>query len=158
MNILGEMTLAGHRFLIHHATFRRIVDDGQGNAGWEFDICTQPPVDTPADEAERYLFANGVRFYSEGDPIPLQDREDLTGVELYIEEPFDPDSGEVHFTVYVGEHQDVSHARLRFLERRDSQYHLQASALVHHIFEQPAELAFECWITRQPSARYGADA
>jgi hypothetical protein len=158
METLGELTLAGHRFPIHHATFRRITDDGQGHPGWEFNVCTQPPVEEPSDESEGFLFANGVRFYAEGDPIPLPDADDLTGIEVYIEEPFDPDSGEVYFTLYVGEHQDVSHVRLRFLERRGSQYRIQVSALAHNVFEEPAELAFECWISRQPSARYGASA
>ena len=82
--VLGELTLAGHRFPIHHATFRRITDDGQGHPGWEFNIRTQPPIEEPADEGEQFLFANGVRFYAEGDPIPLPDADDLTGVEVFI--------------------------------------------------------------------------
>jgi hypothetical protein len=116
MQAVGYLTLAGHRFPIHHATFRRITDDGHGKPGWEFNICTQPPVEEPADESERLLFSNGVRFCAEGDPIPLPDADDLTGVEVFIEQPFDPESGEVYFTLYVGEHGDVSHVRLRFLE------------------------------------------
>jgi hypothetical protein len=154
MEALGELTLAGHRFPIHHATFRRITDDGQGRPGWEFNICTLPPAEEPADETERFLFANGVRFYAEGDPIPLPDADDLTGTEVFIEEPFDPESGEVYFTLYVCEHRDVSHVRLRFLERRGPQYRIQVSALAHNIFEEPAELAFETWITRQPAGQY----
>jgi hypothetical protein len=155
MDVRGELTMAGLRFPIHHATFRRITDDGQGHPGWEFNVCTQPPVEEPADESERSLFANGVRFYAEGDPFPLPDADDLTSTELFIEEPFDPESGEVYFTLYVGEHQDVSHVRLQFLERRGAEYRLQVSALAHNVFEQPTELAFECWITRQPSGKYG---
>ena len=155
METLGEMTLGGYRLPIHHATFRRITDDGQGHPGWEFNVCTQPPTIAPADESESFLFANGVRFYAEGDPIPLPGADDLTGTEVLIEEPFDPESGEVYFTLYVGEHQDVSHVRLRFLERRGERYRIRVSALAHNVFEEPAELAFECWITRQPSARYG---
>ncbi len=155
MEVLGELTLAGHRLLIHHATFRRITDDGQGHPGWEFTVCTEPPVEEPADESERFLFANGVRFYAEGAPIPLPDADDLTGTEVFIEEPFDPESGEVYFTLYVGEHQDVSHVRLRFLERRGSDYRIRVSALAHNVFEEPAELAFETWIMRQPDGRYG---
>jgi hypothetical protein len=155
MELLGEMTLAGHRLPIHHATFRRITDDGHGHAGWEFNDCTQPPVGEPAEESDRFLFATGVRFYAEGDPIPLPDAEDLTGTEVFIEEPFDPGSGEVYFTLFAGEHKDVSHVRLRFLERRDEQYRIRVSALAHNVFDEPAELAFEAWITRQPAGRYG---
>jgi len=128
MEELGELTLAGHRFPIHHATFRRITDDGQGRPGWEFDVCTRPPVREPAEVSERFLFADGVRFYAEGDPIPLPDADDLTGTEVFVEEPFDPESGEVYFTLYVGEHQDVSHVRLRFLERRGSDYRIRVGA------------------------------
>jgi len=141
----------GHRFPIHHATFRRITDDGQGQPGWEFDICTQPPLVEPADETERFMFCNGVRSYAEGDPIPLPDAEDFTGVEVYIEEPSHPESGEVYFTLYVYEHEDVSHVRLRFLERRESRYRIQVSALAHNLFKEPAELSFETWIEQQPS-------
>jgi hypothetical protein len=158
METLGDLKLAGHRFPIHHATFRRITDDGQGHPGWEFNICTQPPVDQPADETECFMFANGVRFYAEGDPIPLVDADDLTGVEVFIEEPSDPDSGEVYFTLFVCEHEDVSHVRLRFLERRGSEYRIQVSALAHNLFEKPVELEFETWITRQLAGRYGPGA
>jgi hypothetical protein len=154
METLGELTLAGHRFPIHDATFRRVTDNGEGHAGWEFEIDTQPPVEESADDTERFLFANGVRFYAEGDPIPLPDVEDLTGTEVFIAEPCDPDSGEVYFTLYVGEHQDVSRVRLRFVERRGEQYRLRLTALAHNVFEQPAELAIDTWIRRQPPRSY----
>jgi hypothetical protein len=156
MQALGELALAGHRFPIHHATFRRFTDDGQGSPGWEFNICTRPPVDEPVDETERFLFANGVRFYAEGEPIPLPDADDLTGVEVFIEEPYDPESGEVYFILYVVEHGDVSQVRLQFLERRGPDYRIRISALAHDVFEKPLELSFETWITRQPDGRYGA--
>jgi hypothetical protein len=104
METLGELILGRHRFPIHHATFRRVSGDGQGEPGWDFEIDTQPPIEEPTDDTERFMFATGVRFYAEGDPIPLADAEDLTGVDVYIEEPFDPESGEVYFTLYVGEH------------------------------------------------------
>jgi hypothetical protein len=156
MDTLGVLTLAGLRFPIHHAIFRRITDNGQGHAGWEFNVCTQGPVDETAEESEQFLFANGVRFYSEGDPIPLPDVEDFTGLEVFIKEPFDPDSGEVYFTLYVGEHQDVSDVTLRFLERRGMQYRLIVTALAHDIHVEPIPLQFETWITRLPTGRYGS--
>jgi hypothetical protein len=156
MDALGMLTLAGHQFPIHHATFRRITDDGQGHPGWEFDICTQPPTVEPADETERFLFAKGVRFYAEGDPIPLPDVEDFTGVEVFIKEPFDPESGEVYFTLYVCEHEDVSNVSLRFLERREMQHRIQVLAMAHNVFEEPTPLNLETWITQLPAGRYGA--
>jgi len=158
MVVLGELTLAGHRFPIRRATFRRITDDGHGQPGWEFNIRTQPPIDEPADEGEQLLFARGVRFYAEGDPIPLPNMDDLTGTDLFIEEPFDPESGEVYFNHYVCEHQHVSRVRLRVLERRGEEYRITVSALAHNLFAKPAELAFETWITQQAAIRYGANA
>lgn len=155
MESLGELRLAGHRFPIHHAMFRRITDDGQGRPGWEFELDSQPPIEDPADDTERFMFANGVRFYAEGDPIPLPDAEDLTGVDLFTEEPFDPASGEVYFTLYVCEHEEVSRVRLQFVERRGEQYRLRVSALAHNLFEEPVELEIDTWITRQPARRYG---
>ena len=67
---------------------------------------------------------------------------------LTIKEPFDSTSGEAYFTLYVVEHDDVSDVTLRFLERRGDQYRLQVSALTHNVFEEPALLQFETWITR----------
>jgi len=70
---------------------------------------------------------------------------------VYIEEPFDPESGEVYFTLYACEHGDVGHVRLRSLERRGTQYRLQVSALAHNVFEAPTKLSIETWITREPT-------
>jgi len=151
MESLGELILGRHRFPIHHATFRRVRGGGQGQPGWDFEIDTRPPIEEPPDDTERLMLATGVRFYAEGDPIPLADAGDLTGVEVYIEEPFDPESGEVYFTLYVGEHGDVSRVRLRSLERRGTQYRLQVSALAHSVFEAPTKLSIETWITREPT-------
>jgi hypothetical protein len=74
---------------------------------------------------------------------------------VFIEEPFDPESGEVYFTLQTGEHRDVSHVRLLFLERRASEYRIRVSGLAYNVFEEPTEFAFECWITRQPPGKYG---
>ncbi|HYH68989.1 MAG TPA: hypothetical protein VD866_30120 [Urbifossiella sp.] len=155
---LGEMTVVGYRLPIYHATFRRITNDRQGRPGWEFNVCTQPPIEVPTDESKRFLFANGVRFCSEGKPIPLHDVDDLTGTELFIEELFNPESCEDYFTLYMGEYQLMSHVRLRFLQRRGSEYRIRVTALVDlvdDVSEDPAELAFECWIIRQQAVISG---
>lgn len=152
MKSLGVLTLAGYHFPIHRATFRRIIDKGQRKLCWDFDVCTlSPSEEEEAEEGDRDLFANGVRFYAEGDPIPLPDVEDLTGVELFIKEPFDPDSGEVYFTLYVCEHEDVSDVKLRFEERRGSKYRMRVSALAHHLYENPVKLEIDTWIERLPN-------
>lgn len=151
--VLGILTLAGYHFPIHEATFRRITDitdDGQGNPGWDFSVCTQPPREEPADEGERFMFANGVQFYSESAPIPLTDLQDFTEVELFLKEPFDPESGEVYFTLCVCEHEDVSDVKLRFDERRGSKYHMRVTALPHKLYRDPVKLEIDTWIERLP--------
>jgi hypothetical protein len=150
MKKLGELTLAGHRFPVHESTFRFCGTDEDGKPSWEFEISTGPPLVDPADSTESFLFSKRVRFYAEGDPIPLPDQEDYTGVEVYIEEPCDPDSGEVYFTLYVSEHENVSHVRLKFVERRGSKYRIQVSGLAHNVFEKPIKLTIDTWITRLP--------
>jgi hypothetical protein len=155
MESLGELKLAAHRFPIHQATFRRIMDNGQGNPGWEFNIRTQPPLPDPGNADKEPLFLHGLRFYAEGDPIPLPDTDDLTGIEVFMEESSDPESGDPYFTLYASEHGDVSHTRLQFIQRRGSQYSLRISALAHNIFDQPIPLEIETWITRLPNGRYG---
>lgn len=151
------LTLGNYHFPITEAIFRRIADEGNGPPGWEFNICTGPPTEEPEDSTERFLFANGVRFYVEGDPIPLPDKEYLTGEVLVLKEPFDPDSGEVYFTLYVGEHGDVSDLTMRFLEKRGTEYRITVTALAHHVFEEPAKLKMETWIKQLPSKQYGAE-
>lgn len=100
----------------------------------------------------------GVRFYSEADPIPLPHQEDLTGVEIFIEEPFDPMTGDVYFTLYAGEHDDVSHVRMRFDERQGADYRLQVTALAHGFAESPIPMELECRVTRLPDGSYVEEA
>lgn len=155
---LGTLVFAGCRFPVTRASFRYVSDgdnDPQGDEevpGWDFDVCTGPPADPPADESLGFLLSHGLRFYSESDPIPLANVADLTGVVLRLAEPFDPVSGEVYFTVYLGEHNDVSDLTLRFVERRGSRYRIQVSALVHSVFEMPTRFEIDTWIERLPDS------
>jgi hypothetical protein len=158
MEPLGTLLFAGCRLPVTRAAFR-YVSDGNDDPrsdeevpGWDFDVCTGPPTDPPADESLRVLLSNGIRFYSESDPIPLAKADDLTGVALRLAEPFDSVSGEVYFTVYLGEHNDVSDLTLRFVERRGSRYRMQVSALVHSVFEAPTPFEIDTWIERLPDS------
>jgi hypothetical protein len=92
-----------------------------------------------------------MRFYAESDPIPLENADDLTGVELKLAEPYDAVSGEVYFTVYLCEHNDVSDLTLRFIERRGQRYRMTVSALVHSVFEKPTRFEIDTWIDRLPA-------
>ncbi|HYT92602.1 MAG TPA: hypothetical protein VEL76_28055 [Gemmataceae bacterium] len=156
MEPLGIVSFAGCRLPITRASFGYVADgnnDPQSDEavpGWDFDVCTGPPLDPLADESLGFLLSHGMRFYSESDPIPLENADDLTGVELRLAEPFDPVSGEVYFTVYLGEHNDVSDLILRFVERRGSRYRMQVSALVHSVFEVPTRFEIDTWIERSP--------
>jgi len=118
--------------------------------GWDFDVYAGPPIDGPAEGSVASLLSGGMRFYAEADPIPLENREDLTGVELKLAEPHDPESGEVYFTVYLGEHNDVSDLTMRFVERLGRRYRVTVSALVHSVFEEPARFEIDTWIDRKP--------
>lgn len=155
METLGTLTLGPHKMPVEHATFCRILDRGHGQSGWMFEVNTGAPLAEPEDETERFMFENGVRFYCECSPIPLEDVEDLTGVEVRIKEPFDSVSGEVYFTLYVVEHDDVSDVSLRFLKRDSDRYLMHLSALAHGVLDERTPLQLETWITRLPSHRSG---
>ena len=154
---MGMLLFAGCRLPIIRASFG-YVSDGSHNdpqsdeevPGWDFNVCTGPPLDPPADESLSFLLSNGMRFYSESDPIPLENADDLTGVELRLAESFDPVSGEVYFTVYLYEHNDVSDLTLRFVERRGLRYRMLVSALVHSVFDVPTRFEIDTWIERSP--------
>ena len=158
MVVLGQLT----RWLVIDSRSTAYVSSDHrrrsGQPGFQgFNICTQPPVEEPAKEGEQLLFTRGVRFYAEGDPIPLPDLDDLTGTRLVHRGAVRPQvRPSACFTLYVCEHQHVTHVRLRFLERRGEQYRITVSALAHNLFAKPAELAFETWIPQQAAIRYGA--
>ena len=83
MEKLGTLLFAGCRLPVVRASFR-YVSDGNDDPrsdeevpGWDFDGCTGPPTDPPAEESLRFLLSNGIRFYSESDPIPLAKADDL---------------------------------------------------------------------------------
>lgn len=129
-------------FPIIKSKFRYIKDNGEGSSGWEFDIQTDQANSLPE---EHFLQGHDVRFYSQGDPIPIPLQEDLTGVEIFLEEPFDywklpfrerlrteffarflnkpfeasrRAANRVYFTLYVFEHTELKHLSLKFVERK----------------------------------------
>jgi hypothetical protein len=157
MESKGILTLVGYSFPITRATFRCVGDaiieppDEAEMPRWDFDVFTGPPINPSSDEVLEFLFGRGIRFYTEGDRIPLADAEDMTGAELYLKDSCDPQSGEVYFTVYLGEHNDVSDLTLQFLERKGSSYRMMVSALVHSVFEEPTRFEIDTWIEKLPS-------
>jgi hypothetical protein len=154
---VDENTLAigPYVFPVKKATFRYITDNGQGGSGWEFDIRATPIASL---STRNQLFGQAPRFFAEGDPIPLPNVRDLTGTELYLKEPFDPESGQVYFTLYVFEHGDVTNLRLKFLKKKDRQYRIAVTATVPAglVFARSRPLRIETWIKQLPARKYGA--
>lgn len=145
----NTLVLGSHKFPITHATFFRLSQPGDERPRWEFEIRTGPPLGMDVDADEYSLYADGVRLYSEADPIPLPNIDDLTGVELYLKPPFDPKYNDPYFTLYVSEHEDVSEVQLRFVERRGDSYRLLLTGLAHNIEEKPLPLEVNTWIKWQ---------
>lgn len=152
----GTLQFAGCTLPITRASFG-FVADGSNDPhsdeevpGWDFDVYADPPIIGSADDSVVDLLSYGMRFYAESDPIPLENVEDLTGVELKLAETCDPVSGEVYFTVYLCEHNDVSDLTMRFVERSGQRYRMTVSALVHSVFEEPTPFEIDTWIDRLP--------
>jgi hypothetical protein len=155
MDSENVLTLRRYRFPVIDPTFRHVLDNGQGRPGWEFEVRTGPPFKKPKNLNHAYLFEDGVRFFAEGDPIPLPNLSDLTGAKLVLKEPFDPVSGEVYFTLYVCDCQHVSDLTLRFVERSGTYYRMTVSALAHRVFGKPVPLKIRTWIRRMRARRRG---
>jgi hypothetical protein len=153
--VKNTLSIDSHVFRVQSATFRYITDDGQGKPGWEFNICTEG-IDTSSENDS--WCQNGVGFYAEGDPIPLPNLPDLVGQEIYLKEPFDDQSGDPYFSIYVGEHGDVDELTMRFLERDRNRYRvavearLPAGSLVH----EDHHLRIDTWIEQLPPGEYGS--
>ncbi|WP_422926748.1 hypothetical protein [Singulisphaera sp. PoT] len=153
--VKNTLSIGSHVFKVHSTTFRYITDDRQGKPGWEFNICTEG-INTFS--LEDFWCDNGVRFYAEGDPIPLPSLPDLVGQKIYLKEPFDEESGDPYFSVYIGEHGDVDELTMRFLERDESRYHIAIEARLPagSLFHEDQRLTIDTWIEQLPPGKYGS--
>lgn len=109
-------------------------------------IAAEPPFDPPPQDEVLGDFPFGAALFADREPIPLPAVADLTGVELVLKEPYNPESGEVYFTFDPGEACDVSDVRMRFLERAEARYRLEITAVVHQFYEEPTELRYSGWV------------
>jgi hypothetical protein len=148
--------IGSHVFPIRKATFRYIIDNGQGVPGWEFDIRT---AELKRLTAKSVLYGRAPRFFAEGDPIPLENLKDLTGTEIFLKEPYDQKSGEVFFTLYVFEHGDLRNLKLKFLKKKGNAYRIRVTATVPKgtVFSAAKRLHINTWINQLPARRYGND-
>ncbi len=147
----NTLTLGSLSFPITKAVFRYVPENDLGGPGWDFNIVAEP---CQSLEPDHFLSDTGIRFYSEADPIPVPNLDDLTGVEIFLAEPFDPQSGEVYFTLYVFEHGDLINLTLRFLERdQSSRYRIFISATVPagSVFDHDEQLEIHTWIEQLPT-------
>lgn len=146
----GQLAINDIVFEITEATFRYIVDD---EGGWEFEVRSEEPAGLSGDH---HLAGVSPRFFAEGDPIPLEPRDDLTGSEVYLESPYDEESGEVFFTLYVFEHGDLTHLKLQFPERDGDKYHMIVTARIPagSVLSEDAQLKIDTWIRRLPDGSY----
>ena len=142
----NTLRLGQRVFPIAIATFFRLSRPEEERPRWQFEIRTGPPVELADDSQDRFMYGRGVRLYAEADPIPLPAIDDLTGVELYLPEPFDRKYNDPYFTLYVQEHAEVSDVRLRFAERRGESYRLHLTGLAHHVEQEPLPLEVATWI------------
>ena len=143
-------------FPVTKATFRYITNNGDGTPGWEFEIRTAALKSlTP----KSVLYRQQPRFFSEGDPIPLENLKDLTGTEIYLKEPFNQESGEVYFTLYVFEHGDLTDLKLKFVKKKGSLYRIRVTATVPEgtVFSTSKRLRIDTWIKQLSAKRYGDD-
>ena len=148
----GTLSINETIYAVAKASFRFIIDDGDEESGWEFDVRTEA-LDHHEGEP---LTSVQPRFYSEGDPIPLEYRDDLTGVELNLVEPFDENSGEPYFTFYVYEHGNLRDLTLKFLERDGDRYRISVKATIPAgtVLLDDATLKIATWIQQLPDASY----
>ena len=145
----GQFQIDDVSFPIKEATFRYILDE----KGWEFTV----KAGTAEDMPDSHLLAHiEPHFSAEGDPIPLEDSEDLTGSKIYLESPFDDESGEPYFTLYVFEHGDLTHLNFHFAERDGDKYRMIVSAKIPagSVLKAEAQLLIDTWINRLPNGSY----
>jgi hypothetical protein len=150
----GILKIGKISFPINKSEFRYIEDDGNCNFGWEFEIRTDEADSLPEGHL---LYGEKIRFYSQGDPIPIPFQDDLTGVEVFLKTPFDETSGEVYFTLYVFEHGDLTNLSLKFIERKGDFYKILVTAKIPKgtIESYEGDLIIDTWIKRLPSGSYG---
>lgn len=143
-------------FPVTKSTFRFVENDGAGNPGWEFNVQTGKTVSKLAADDD-HLNGMPVRFYAEGDPIPIPNKEDLLGVEIFLESPYDEESGEVYFTLYVFEHGELTNLSLKFVERKENLYRMLVTAKVPAgtATGEDENLTIDTWIKRLPKTGYG---
>lgn len=146
----NRMRLGRYEFAVEVATFHRITASWSG-PGWDFSF-SGPCLNDGPDENH---FPYGARLLAEAAPLPLPDRDDLTGVELVLPLSFDEKSGEAYFGINVHEEHEVSDVRLRFAERDGPRYRIEFTGVVAEtVFGRPEALTLNGWAEHLPDHAY----
>ncbi len=152
MTETGFLHLGDYRFAIDTATFRHVTDS-DSLPGWDF-LFSGPCLN---DNAEEPLFPFGAKLLAEASPIPLQDDDDLSGQSLFLELPYDDDSGEPYFGINVCEEHDLSQLTLEVLDRDADRYLIAISATsAPTITGKPEAVTMRAWATRRAKCSYPA--
>lgn len=147
-----ENILKIHRtvFPVERAVFRYCPQSGhQPYNGWDFNIeCGENPDLT----ARHNLYGRTPRLYAERDPIPLANKDDLTGTTLILPDAWNSEYNEPYFTLYVFEHGDLFNTKLQFIEKQGNAYriHLSARIPAGSVYGSETRLDLQTWMERLP--------
>lgn len=143
------LTLGPYRFAVKTATFRYISDSWSGR-GWDFSFAGPCVNDDPEE-----VFPYGAQLLAEAAPIPMENADDLTGVEIHLQLPYDDESGEPFFGLNVLEEHELSDLTLKFLSRERNMYLISISATAAEtITGKPEPVTLNAWAIRQPDHAY----
>lgn len=146
----NQLELGRFLFVVESASFRYITGSNSG-PGWDFDFiggCVNDDEDEP-------LFEYGARLYTEAAPIPIRKMDDYTGVDVFLPESYDDESGEPYFGLKSVEEHEVSNLRLRFRQKRGDRYLIEITGTVApSLLVEATQLNLLAWAEEQPDHAY----
>lgn len=145
----NTMLIEAFELQIESASFRTITESDSGE-GWDFSFHA-----TCLNDACEEMFPFGATLRAEAAPLPLDNMDDFTGVEISVPLPYDDESGEPFFGLMVGEEHEVSNLKLKFVERDGSRYLIEVEAEVaSSVLGHPAALKLSAWAEQLPDHAY----
>ena len=108
-----------------------------------------------SDDGDESEYPYGIRLMTEAGPLPLEPKDDLTGLSIELNSPYDEKSGEPYFDVNVLESHDVPKLKLKFVERRGDEYLIEINATVAETITGKLEtLSLVAWAKREKDHAY----
>lgn len=122
------LKIGKYYFAIKKATFRYAPkNDDIEYDGWWFDIGT---FVNESLTTRHGFYGLQPHLSSEHDPVPLENKADLTDTELYLKEGWCREWNEPYFNFYLFEHGDIFDTRLKFLEKQGDCYLIDLKAKI----------------------------